>query len=382
MYASDTVLYVGFFIFLISILPPFIHLIRVKGEVFKLNNYTNSTAIKNIAVLLPVRDESLVIADKIDEIFNIDNNGFEINLLIIDSGSDDNTAKIASEYLVNKYPNKKYEVLTFDQPGKSFAVSKGFELLNEEIIIMMDAEAILNKQTFNDIIEYFKDPKVGAVCGHQMSKKGGYRGFFNRLRIGESAMDSSTVFEGSICAFRKSAVSKNPLINNINADDTQLALDVRRNGFRSIMAPNIQFNEPVITNYDEYFRKVRRAQGLIRVLFANKDMIFGNGKFSIFFASTFYFYIMMPWLNVLSFILIIYPLLSMIFGATLYTDLVFFGYISGLFLCLCLKFSREYFLGIFSLLQAQITYIFGYSLHIWKPNQNIRKNRKEIKLDK
>ena len=122
---------------------------------------------------------------------------------------------------------------------------------------------------------------------------------FNRIRIGESIIDSTPIFEGSICAFRTKSIGYYKQ-SNINADDTQLAIIVRKAGFKAIMDGSVEFTDinPIVkrslrdrrtigfmknleltSNYGNY-------SSIYSIIYTGNLSIGGNCLFSLAFAST------------------------------------------------------------------------------------------------
>ena len=154
--------------------------------------------------------------------------------------------------------------------------------------MMFDADASVNIDSINHLIRWMKDPSCGAVCGAQMldNNNYSYRKRFNSIRKAESFYDSATVFEGSLCAVKLEALKGRKLFDSINADDTQFALIVKRNGYRAIFESRAIFvdQEPVNFRYS-LKRNIRRSQGLVRVLWANKDLISFRNIFGRYYLS-------------------------------------------------------------------------------------------------
>ena len=94
-----------------------------------------------------------------------------------------------------------------------------------------------------------------------------HRAMYSMLRVGESAFDSTPFLEGSLLAWRSGLVNSSDLFVNSNADDAQIATAARLNGLRSIQDPELFFSDQMpLTTKGQRRQKVRRAQGLIRLL--------------------------------------------------------------------------------------------------------------------
>ena len=95
------------------------------------------------------------------------------------------------------------------------------------------------------------------------------------MRVAESNIHSTPIFHGECAAYRRSAISDHRLVENSNADDSQMAVSAVRSGFRSVYAPSIEFYEMAPpTSRSSRIQKVRVAQGLVRHFWRNRDLAY------------------------------------------------------------------------------------------------------------
>ena len=329
----------------------------------------------DITILLPVKNEEIVIKNKLEELNNMHYPSNKISLLLLDSGSSDNTVEVANNFLISQKNKINYDILIIDRPGKSYAINQAIDLIKTDYFVMLDAEAILPPLSLKNILQWFYIENIGAVCGRLIPDVDdldlNYRNNFNILRVGESIIHSTPIFEGSICAFRVKALGGKKINSEINSDDTQLSLLSIRNGYRSIMDEKIIFSEPSTEGKFRRKRQLRRAQGLIRALIVNWDLAF-KSNIKIIYINTIYFHILMPWILLFSlFCIISSTLLS-------FNELVALEinrYSTSLFIFIFLissSFFRNFIFGLTVLIQSQILLMFGIKLHIWETNRNLR----------
>ena len=106
---------------------------------------------------------------------------------------------------------------------------------------------------------------------------------YTLLRVGESSHDSTPFLEGSLLAWRAGLVSASDMYQSANADDAQIATAARLNGLRSIQDPDLKFSDQIpLTRKGQRRQKVRRAQGLIRLLTRKRKHWFSHreGRFA------------------------------------------------------------------------------------------------------
>ena len=293
-----------------------------------------------------------------------------ISLMIVDSGSSDDTTAIAQRTLQGANSGIRWTITNLERLGKSVAVNYILKNLETDYLLMLDADAVCDANSFNLLLDWFSDPEIGAVCGQFSSKYVDddyeYRTRFNTLRVGESVVDSTAIFEGSICCFRVKSLCGQLINENINADDSQLAMIVRSNGYRAVMDPRIRFSE---TNSNvSKSRRLRRGQGLVRSLLHYSPSVLGKGKYSIIFANTFYFYVIFPWLFTTSSLISLYLILQLSYDYDIRFFLITFAILS---LTIWLSRTlRTLYGGCLTLIKAHLNLILGVTHEIWEPDRN------------
>ena len=157
----------------------------------------------------------------------------------------------------------------------------------------------------------------------------------DKIRAAQSRLDSAYMFE-PFCAFRKKLIE--PISKRSVADDGELALKIRKKGFRTVFISDALFYEETPTSIvDRLKQKSRRGQGHIQLALTNWTILF-NSKYGLFglivFPTMFLLMVVNPWLLLLLGIGILYFLsvLGGISGLLLTTLVVVFlglSYIMG-----------------------------------------------------
>ena len=235
--------------------------------------------LPTLFVVIPTWNEENVIEKKLENLCQQRYPTEKIKILLIDSASTDKTVQISKNW--SRSNNQKIDFIEMPaRLGKSAAINRAIsEIDGSEVFVMTDAEAILEDGSLRRIGRWMKDPAIGGVCGtiNSESEDSAYRYWYNWFRTGESRADSTPIFEGSIAAYRSSALE--PIESTANADDSQLAVIVRNKGLRTISDQSIRFSESPITNQKElHDRTVRRGQGLTRHFWRNRNKWFRNGR--------------------------------------------------------------------------------------------------------
>ena len=259
-----------------------------------------------ITVLLPVWNEALVIEQKLDNLAK--QNGPSVNLLIIDSASTDSTLNLARQWL-EQHPKvfDHSQIIEMEtRLGKSRAVQIALEALEEQnfagLVCMTDADAQLPTHGLERLSGWFLDPTIGAVGAAAqrlggLAQEGAHRSMFELLREGESAKDSTPFLEGSFMMWRSSAFKAHQLYTTANADDAQIATQVRLNGLRSIHDCEVKFQDIAPSTPEGQARqKIRRAQGLQRLLLRHRKQWWNRrlGNFAMILRREAHFHLVAP----------------------------------------------------------------------------------------
>ena len=244
-----------------------------------------------LTILLPVWNEEAVLLQKLENLSET-SLAFKPNLIIVDSASTDDSVSIIEQWK-GKDAFASYELLRMDErKGKTAAVKQALEhinsTLNTDLVLMTDADAMFEANTVSNLLTWFSDPSIGCVGASpkrlgQRKEEAEHRALFSMVRNLESKIDSTPFLEGSCMMWRSEALDVEVLNVQSNADDAQIATNVRINGLRTIQDSETYFIDHAPIQRREHFRqKVRRAQGLQRHLLRQRKHWFNprHGRFT------------------------------------------------------------------------------------------------------
>ena len=255
--------------------------------------YPSATFKGSLTVLLPVWNEAAVIEHKLDNVRETCPD-IEVHVVAIDSASTDDTVqRITAWRNKNKSAFNSFSLIEMEErKGKTAAVQQALEHINAtnqtEFVLMSDADALFEPTTVKRVLGWFNDPSIGCVgatpkrIGERAEEKE-HRGLFSTVRVLESQMDSTPFLEGSCIVWRRAILDIEALHCTSNADDAQIATNVRINGYRAIQDPQAFFIDHAPAERSEHARqKVRRAQGLQRHLLRQRAYWFSSthGRFA------------------------------------------------------------------------------------------------------
>ncbi|NPE30012.1 glycosyltransferase [Methanococcoides sp. SA1] len=262
-----------------------------------------------MSLIIPTYNEAVVIEDKIKNTLQLNYPSEKLEIILIDSASTDDTVKIAKGF------DQIKTIRQTERQGKSAALAEVFKVVSGDIIVITDADALLDKNVLLNAMPYLSDNNVGAVTGKQIlvdpndttSHKGeqSYRDFFDMIRLAESNMQSTMIFNGPFMAFKKEVLEA-PSQNSV-ADDTEMAIQVIKKGYRTLYVQKAIFYENIpLSNKSRMKQKERRAQGLVQSFWRHRGILF-NKKYGEFgtkiFPAEFAVHLILPFSLVVSIII-------------------------------------------------------------------------------
>ena len=235
-----------------------------------------------ISIVVAAYNEGKVITSTLQSVLNTAYQG-EIELIVIDDGSSDDTAVIVEHFAASE-PRIRFH----KQPngGKSAALRTAMELVRHEFIVFLDADTRFERSTIDALLQPFADKAVGAVSGH--AKVGNLRSFiarcqgleytcgFNLDRRAYAVWNCITVAPGAVSALRRSALeAAGGFSLDTLAEDTDLTLCLHRVGYRVAYAHDaIAWTEAPETLRTLAKQRFRWAFGTLQCLWKHADMVF------------------------------------------------------------------------------------------------------------
>jgi cellulose synthase/poly-beta-1,6-N-acetylglucosamine synthase-like glycosyltransferase len=219
-----------------------------------------------VTVVVPTFNESDLVVKKVSDLLSLDFPRNRLEILVVDDSTDD-THK-ALERLAALYPGTVRFEHRNERRGLASALDVGYRHAAGSIVIKSDCDAeVVSPDAIKTAVSYLLRPDVGAITSaYQPPEKGemAYRNTLHRLQTAESNLDSAVIAHGAFFAFKKTLYAGlNP---NSLADDTEVMLSIRKQGYRTILVPSIRAYE----NRPGDLKKVisqrsRRARGILRL---------------------------------------------------------------------------------------------------------------------
>ena len=258
-----------------------------------------------VSIVLPTYNEEQIIEKKLDDLLELDYPMEKVEIVIVDF-SDDDTRDIIRDYFADLDTPELVLLEEDEQRGLAPALNDAYGAAENEVVVKTDCDSYLPNDVLREAVANLADPEVDAVTGQNVEVLGesevesGYRGVQAHIQMLESHLDSTLIFHGPFSAFKNDAIL--PIDPNSLADDTELALKIRRQGGRVIFDPAVRYKEASHSGFVKRRKqKGRRGMGLIRLLVQHKDAIGKYGKYGkMMLPFNWWFMIVSPWLLALT----------------------------------------------------------------------------------
>jgi len=274
-------------------------------------NYTRRSRVEassyfpKISIVVPAYNEEITIKSCIQSLQDLDYPNYEI--ILVDDGSTDKTLEEAKRFEVSGV-----RVIHQENQGKANALNNGILLSKGEIIVTVDADTKLHRDSLKKIANRFAtNHHLGAIAGNV--KVNPTPGLLNRLqateyttginliRKAQSTLGCVLVVPGPIAALKKEAVKCAGLFSEDTfAEDFDMTMRILKKGYQ------VEYEDGAIAytdapkNLEDLIKQRRRwYRGMMQVLDKHRDMYLRRkyGVLGVFGMPNLWFDITSPILN-------------------------------------------------------------------------------------
>lgn len=235
--------------------------VKCKELVSKPEKFSIVEEYPEVTLLIAAYNEADIIDRKMENCASLKYPSDRIRFVWVTDGSTDGTPEV-----LRRYPENI--VLHEDtRAGKSHALNRAIKFVTSPIVIMTDANTILNEDSIYLIVRKFDNPKVGCVAGEKRvlsigdnaaSTEGLYWKYESFLKELDDRLNSAMGAAGELIALRCELWREIPA--DTIGDDMFLSMDVLRRGYKIAYCKEAYAMEmPSADIGEERKRKVRLA---------------------------------------------------------------------------------------------------------------------------
>jgi poly-beta-1,6-N-acetyl-D-glucosamine synthase len=216
--------------------------------------------LPRIAVTIPASNEERWIARKIENTLALDYPHEKLRVIVASDGSTDRTSEIAQQYA-----RRGVELIEFpSRIGKQEVLNRAIPQIAEEIVILTDANALLDPLAAQRLVRHFADPRIGCVAGRRVCAvqdrsapslgESIYWRYESWIKSSESRVHSATCADGQIYAVRRAAVAR----VEKGGEDFLIPMTMVSRGYRFVFEPEAVALVPAAAGLEsEFHRKIR-----------------------------------------------------------------------------------------------------------------------------
>ena len=239
-----------------------------------------------VSLIIPVFDEEAVLGAKLDNSLALDYPRHRLEILVVSDGSGDGSEAIAASYA-----GRGVGLLALPRGGKIAALNAGAAAAGGEVLVLTDANGMLEPGSLRRLVAPFADPGVGGVCGHKRYRmtRGAdstelgenlYWRYDSWQKSLESEAGSVFAADGTLYALRRSLYT--PLAELAQADDIAISTRVVLAGARLVYARDaVVWEEAPAEGRAEFARKVRVTNHSVRALLGLGRRLWTSGFYSV-----------------------------------------------------------------------------------------------------
>lgn len=217
--------------------------------------------LPEVTLMVCAYNEEDIIAEKMDNTRRLDYSSDRLHLVWVTDGSNDNT-----NVLLSAYPEVK--VIYFpERRGKAAALKHGIKEIDTEIIMMTDANTMLNPEAVREVARLMQDPKVGCVSGEKkvMARsnsdeaaqgEGLYWKYESTLKRLDSELYSAMGAAGELCVIRRQLMTDIP--DDTLLDDFIISMEIVKKGYKIAYTSNAYAMEYGSADLHEESKRKRR----------------------------------------------------------------------------------------------------------------------------
>ena len=191
--------------------------------------------LPEVTLMVCAYNEEDIIAEKMANTHLLDYPADRLHLVWVTDGSTDNT-----NTLLSAYPEVEI-VYSPERRGKAAALKHGIKEVKTEIVMMTDANTMLNPVAVREIVRLMQDPKVGCVSGEKkvMAKsdsdeaaqgEGLYWKYESTLKRLDGELYSAMGAAGELCVIRRQLMTDIP--DDTLLDDFIISMEIVRTGYK------------------------------------------------------------------------------------------------------------------------------------------------------
>lgn len=240
-----------------------------------------------VSIIVPAYNEGKVIQSSLQSLLELDYPSFEV--ILVDDGSTDDTLSRAQAFEGRHREGAVY-VRVIHQPnaGKARALNHGISLASGALVLCMDGDSKLTRESLKRAVRHFADPTIGAVAGNVKVVNRGtlltrlqaleYIEGLNLARRAQGFFRIVNIIPGPIGIFRRQVLEQvGYYASDTYAEDCDLTLSVLMTGWRIKYETHaVAWTEAPESGRDLFRQRYRWTRGILQSIRKHRGALFST----------------------------------------------------------------------------------------------------------
>lgn len=220
--------------------------------------WRRTEALPTVSIIVPAYREREALAAKLRALRELDYPAELIQVIVaVDEDRELETVARAA------HPEAQV-LFSPERRGKAAGLNRALDVARGEVVVLTDANNILEPGTLRAAVRHFGDPEVWAVAGRRGETESGYARYEDLVRRLETRSGSVAALSGELIVVRGERLGRFPA--GVINDDFWLLCDIVRRGGRVVYEPAAGSTEPALDPRLELDRRARIGAGRVALL--------------------------------------------------------------------------------------------------------------------
>jgi cellulose synthase/poly-beta-1,6-N-acetylglucosamine synthase-like glycosyltransferase/peptidoglycan/xylan/chitin deacetylase (PgdA/CDA1 family) len=235
-----------------------------------------------VSVLVPAYNEHKTIGPAVRSLALSAHPGVEV--VVVDDASTDGTAEVVEALGLGNV-----RVVRVPPGGKATALNTATALARHDLLVMVDADTVVDTDSIHRLVQPFADPAVGAIAGNV--KVGNRRGILGRWQHIEYVIGFNLdrrlydtfgcipTIPGALGAFRRQALAAaGGLSLDTIAEDTDVTMAIHRAGWQVVYQETaLAYTEAPATLPQLWKQRYRWSYGIMQSIWKHRHAVVERG---------------------------------------------------------------------------------------------------------
>ncbi|MDD5112267.1 MAG: glycosyltransferase [Candidatus Altiarchaeota archaeon] len=232
-----------------------------------------------ISIIVPAHDEEKYIQATVQKLLDASYPA-EREIIVVNDGSKDRTRDIVLE--MSKRDNR-ISIIDTAHAGKSNAINTGARQSKNELLVVLDADSIIEQNALQDIVRPLGSPAIAAASGviRAVITRNPLTWFQDFEYVIGSAwrhvynnINSTYVLPVFVAIRKKALLDIGGFGTNILSEDVDLGIRLRKAGFQLTMSNATLYTKVPLTLVSLAKQRIRWSRGIVQTIRAHKDVPF------------------------------------------------------------------------------------------------------------